>query len=225
MYELFSQQFEKISFEQFVQDLDEKSWVLLLEDEQGVLRGLSSMDIYDTKVDGRPVSVVYSGDTVVDSDTWRDSALSYYWMGAVGYLQRVCKKGDLHWFLLVSGYRSYRFLPVYSEHFYPRHDRKTPDDIQLLMDTLAAERFGDQYDPATGIVQLKAPSVLKAGYCGIPQNRLADPHIAYFAQRNPGHEKGDELVCYAELAEDRLTRLGRRMWIRGQRLFPDDTQT
>ena len=221
MYDLFCQQFDGVSFDVFNRDLERKNWVLLLQDEYGLLCGFSSMDIYDVEVDDQVISVVYSGDTVVNSETWSDSALSYYWMGAIDYLRRLYRKERLYWFLLVSGYRTYRFLPVYSATFYPRHDKDTPDDVQLIMDTVASERFGKNYNPETGIVRLDAPAVLKDRYRGIPENRLSDPHIAYFARRNPGHENGDELVCFAILAEDELTRLGRRMWTKGRKLFPD----
>ena len=221
MYDLFCQQFDGVSFDVFNRDLERKNWVLLLQDEYGLLCGFSSMDIYDVEVDDQVISVVYSGDTVVNSETWSDSALSYYWMGAIDYLRRLYRKERLYWFLLVSGYRTYRFLPVYSATFYPRHDKDTPDDVQLIMDTVASERFGKNHNPETGIVRLDAPAVLKDRYRGIPENRLSDPHIAYFARRNPGHENGDELVCFAILAEDELTRLGRRMWTKGRKLFPD----
>ena len=224
MYDLFCQQFDGVSFDVFERDLEGKSWVLLLQDADGVLCGFSSMDVYDVEVDGKTITVVYSGDTVVDSETWSDSALSYYWMGAIDYLRRLSGKDRLYWFLLVSGYRTYRFLPVYSATFYPRHDKQTPDDVQLLMDTFATARFGDHYDPKTGIVRLDAPAILKGDYRGIPENRLSDPHIAYFANRNPGHEHGDELVCFAILAENELTRLGRRMWTKGRKLFPDTVE-
>ena len=221
MYDLFCQQFDSVSFDVFDRDLERKNWILLLQDEDGVLCGFSSMDIYDVDVDGQVITVVYSGDTVVNRATWSDSALSYYWMGAIDYLRRLYRKERLYWFLLVSGYRTYRFLPVYSATFYPRHDKDTPDDVRLIMDTVAGERFGKSYNPETGIVRLDAPAILKDGYRGIPENRLSDPHIAYFATRNPGHEHGDELVCFAILAEDELTRLGRRMWTKGRKLFPD----
>jgi hypothetical protein len=221
MYALFREQFDGVSFDVFREDLGDKSWVLLLHDDDDVLCGFSSMDLYDVDVDGRAVSVVYSGDTVVKSDTWRDSALSYYWMGAIDYLRRLHRKERLYWFLIVSGYRTYRFLPVYSQTFYPRHDRATPADVQAIMDAAATARFGRHYDPATGIVRLEHPALLRGRFRGIPENRMRDPHIAFFAERNPHHEDGDELVCFAILAEDELTRLGRRMWKKGRQLFPD----
>lgn len=223
MYELFSKQFENVSFEQFLEDLDQKNWVLLLRGDDGVLSGFSSMHIYDVTVDNRNLTVVYSGDTVVDSESWGDSALSYYWMGAIDYLRRLHRKERLYWFLLVSGFRTYRFLPVYSQFFFPRYDQSTTEDIQRIMDVIASARFGDRYDAQTGIVHLGVPAILKDGYRGIPENRLKDPHIAFFAVKNPGHEEGDELVCFAELSEDKFTRLGRRMLMKGRKLFPTGT--
>ena len=223
MYELFSKQFENVSFEQFLEDLDQKNWVLLLRDDDGVLSGFSSMHIYDVMVDNRKLTVVYSGDTVVDVESWSDSALSYYWMGAIDYLRRLHRKERLYWFLLVSGFRTYRFLPVYSQFFFPRYDQSTTEDIQRIMDVMASARFGNMYDAPTGIVRLGVPAILKDGYRGIPENRLKDPHIAFFAVKNPGHEEGDELVCFAELCEDKFTRLGRRMLMKGRKLFPAGT--
>jgi hypothetical protein len=221
MYALFCTQFDGVTFDIFNEDLEQKNWVLLLHEDDGRLSGFSSMHLYDANVDGRELTIVYSGDTVVDSETWGDSALSYYWMGSIDYLRRLHGKDELYWFLLVSGYRTYRFLPVYSDYFFPRYDQDTPDKVQSVMDNVASEKFGDNYDPETGIVKLTVPSVLKDGYRGIPERRLSDPHIAYFAERTPGHEKGDELVCFAVLTEEKLTRIGRRMWARGRRLFPD----
>jgi hypothetical protein len=46
---------------------------------------------------------------------------------------------------------------------------------------------------------------------GIPANRLRNRHVAFFAQRNPGHRDGDELVCLTRLQDDNLTASGRRI--------------
>jgi hypothetical protein len=89
------------------------------------------------------------------------------------------------------------------------------------MHQLAGERFGERYDPKAGIVRLRVPSLLREKFSGIPPRRLANPHVEYFARRNPGHESGDELVCLTELCEQNLTRLGLRMWRRGARLFSE----
>lgn len=221
MYDLYCSQFENVPLEQFVSDLDQKNWVLLLRDDSGDLTAFSSMHVYETTLNSRKMTLVYSGDTAVDSATWNDSALSYNLMGAFNWLRRHYDCETLYWFLLVSGYRTYRLLPVFSDIFYPRFDRETPEDVQALMSAMATERFGGNYDHGSGIVRLDVPSVLNERYRGIPENRLGDPNIAFFAERNPGHLQGDELVCFCELAEEKLTRLGKRLWRKGRKLFAD----
>ena len=222
MYQLFLRQFEEISLADFICDLKEKNWLLLLRHEDGSLIGFSSMHFYQTFIEGQHLAVVYSGDTVVDASSWGNSALSYNWMGAIDYLRRQHNVDRVYWFLLVSGYRTYRFLPVYSQSFHPRFDKPTPADVQQVMNTLAQQRFGELYDATSGVVRLKVAAILRDEFRGIPDHRLKDPHIAFFAERNPGHQAGDELVCLAELGEDKLTRIGRRMWIKGCKLLPDD---
>ncbi len=221
MYRLFCSQFDNVPEQQFVSDLGEKNWALLLRDDSGDLIGFSSMHVYKISIENRDVTLLYSGDTAVDSDTWSDSAITYNLMGAFDWLRRHYGSDHLYWFLLVSGYRTYRLLPVFSQFFYPRFDEATPHDIQALMHSIATERFNGKYDPESGIVHLDVPSVLKDHYRGIPENRLSDPNIAFFAERNPGHLQGDELLCFCDLSEEKMTRLGKRMWRKGQELFPD----
>jgi len=222
MYRLFRTQFDGVSQVEFEDDLEQKNWLLLLRSERD-LAGFSTLDVQRKTVSGQASTIVFSGDTVVNPEYWGDSALSYNWMGAIAHFQQRYPEDRFFWFLLVSGYRTYRFLPVYTRQFYPHHERATPAGTQQLMDQLAGERFGQGYDPVKGIVRLKVPALLRGSFNGIPQHRMADPHVAYFARLNPGHESGDELVCLAELGEPNLTRLGLRMWRRGARLFSEST--
>ncbi len=63
----------------------------------------------------------------------------------------------------------------------------------------------------TGVVRFTRPQVLRDHLRGISNERLRNPHVAFFAQRNPGHGNGDELVCITELGPGNLTPAGRRM--------------
>jgi hypothetical protein len=40
---------------------------------------------------------------------------------------------------------------------------------------------------------------------------LRDPHVAFFAEHNPGHANGDELVCLTQIHPDNFTAAGHRM--------------
>jgi hypothetical protein len=80
-----------------------------------------------------------------------------------------------------------------------------------LLDHLARERFNGAYDPSAGVVRFPSPMRLRGELAAIPDERLTDPHIRFFADHNPGHAAGDELVCLCELSPKNLTPAGRRM--------------
>ncbi|MBI4661340.1 MAG: hypothetical protein HY735_21160, partial [Verrucomicrobia bacterium] len=158
-----------------------------------------------------PVSVIYSGDTIVEREAWGTPTLARAWIASVNRLRETYWRGDYYWLLLTSGFRTYRFLPVFWREFHPRFDSSVPACRKRLLDHLALERFGRQYDSATGIVRFAQPQRLRGKLSAIPPGRAIDPHVAFFLSCNPGHRNGDELVCLTELSPGNLTAAGRRM--------------
>ncbi len=71
MYALLETYFEGVGPEQFRHDLDRKNWVILVTDEAGVIRGFTTILVYDTTYKGEPVNIAYSGDTIVDRSARR----------------------------------------------------------------------------------------------------------------------------------------------------------
>ena len=213
MFHLLQQHFSGVRIDIFQADLVEKNWALLLRDETGSLKGFSTILFYSTQFGGKPIRVVYSGDTIMDPSAGSSVALAKSWINAITSLKALYSGGKLYWFLISSGYRTYRFMPTFWQAFYPSYTGPTPSTMQQLMDALATERFGDRYDLHSGVVRLEHPQQLRDQLAGIPEERLIDPHIRFFDERNPGHVNGDELVCLTEICEDNLTRAGRRMWV------------
>lgn len=213
MLTLLATWFAGVTEERFAADLAEKSWVLLLEAEDGRLVGFSTLLLYEIPLPEEGVcTVVYSGDTIVDPGAWGSSALSRCWIAAVRRLRESHPRGRLWWLLLTSGFRTYRFLPVFWQQFWPRHDAPTPARAQARLETLARQRFGPLFDADEGIVRLLCPQRLRGDLATIPEGRSHDPHVSFFLGKNPGWRAGDELVCLTEIGEDNLTSAGRRMW-------------
>ncbi len=210
MFELLSDHFAGVTREQFNRDLGEKNLALLLE-RGDQLVGFSTQLAYSTAFEGEPVNVIYSGDTIVAPEAWGTTALPRAWVAGVQTLRATLPPGRCFWLLLTSGFRTYRFLPVFWQRFFPRFDQATPPEFQRLLTQLAREQFGNQFDPATGIVRFTNPQKLVAGLAEIPPGREPDLHTRFFLTRNPGHASGDELVCLTELASENLTAAGRRM--------------
>lgn len=213
IYCLLSTCFNGVKRDVFEDDLSEKNWIILLKDNKyEKLLGFSTLLIYNTEFQGETISVVYSGDTIVDPSAWSSSVLSKAWIEAIDLLSQEFALGKLYWLLICSGYRNYRFLPVFWQDFYPRFDSSTPQEFQKLIDFLATQKFGKNYNPRTGIVRFPHPHQLREGLKGIPSERLNDPHIRFFGSRNSGHLNGDELVCLTEISPENLTKAGKRMW-------------
>lgn len=214
MYGLLAGHFAGVTRERFAADLAEKTWVLLLEDEEG-LRGFSTLLLYESSPPGEEVcTVVYSGDTIVDPAAWGSAALPRCWIAAVRRLREEHPKGRLWWLLLTSGFRTYRFLPVFWKDFWPRWNASAPAEVQKRIDWLAREKLGD-YLKREGIVRFPQPQKLRGELAEVPEGRLEDPHVTFFLEKNPGWGEGDELVCLTEIAEGNLTAAGRRMWNAG----------
>ena len=209
MFALLSAFFTGVDERTFAQDLAEKSHAILLEDEDGVLRGFSTLLVYRTAAGGEDATVVYSGDTIVARECWGSPALAVSWLRAAWGLAAPAGAGDVYWLLLTSGFRTYRFLSVFWRDFYPRVDGSP--EPKALADALARERFGDRYDAAAGIVRFTRPQVLVPELLDVAPGRTGDPHVEFFLARNPGYVRGDELVCVTNIGAHNLTPAGRRI--------------
>jgi hypothetical protein len=212
MSDLFAEHYEVAHPATFTRDLAEKDHVVLLRDcATGALQGFSTLATYTAEVMRQRVGVVYSGDTIIRPAFWGTPTLPSVWIKHVLRLASTMSQ-PVYWLLISSGYKSYRFLPVFYHEFYPRHDQPTPPAVQGVIDALAAMRFGEQYNPHTGIVRFAGGGTpLRPGVAEVSSERQRNPHVRYFLERNPGHSQGDELLCLTRIAWENLTPAGQRM--------------
>lgn len=210
LFALLDRHFEGVTPSQFAHDLDEKDWVLRIR-RDGRLVGFTTLQLFRALHDGRCVNVLYSGDTIMAPEAWRSPVLARGWIALVRALQATRPGEPWYWLLLSSGFRTYRFLPVFWRDFWPRYDGEAPPHLQSMLIALAQGRFGSAYDAAAGVVRFADPQRLRGALASVPEGRDDDPHVRFFLARNPGHGAGDELVCLTELSDDNLTAAGARM--------------
>lgn len=210
MFFLLQIHFEGVSWQQFLADLNGKNWAILLKRE-GSLKGFSTLQFYETKLDKEPARVVYSGDTITDPSMWSNPILSQAWIRAIQEIHRGHSE-KLYWLLISSGYRTYRFLSTFFRTFYPHYNYPTPPEFLAFIHHIAGRQFQECYDPVTGLVRFPNPQILSPELRSIAPEKLKDPHVAFFAEKNAGYINGDELVCLTEISEKNLTRAGLRMW-------------
>lgn len=213
MFALMDRNYENMQRDRFESDLSGKDWVILLVDgETGAVCGFSTQALLPLSIASRHVRCVFSGDTIVDREHWGSSAL------ATGFGKLACQlietypQEELYWYLISKGFRTYRVLPVYFREFYPRFDAVVPADLQAVLEAVTQEQFPDRFDRTFGIVRAESDSDrLRSGVGEITPERLLDPHVRFFTERNPGHAQGDELCCIARLAYDNFSAVAERL--------------
>ncbi|HHI92667.1 MAG TPA: hypothetical protein ENK04_04000 [Gammaproteobacteria bacterium] len=205
MFELYDAYYDASDIQCFEHDMGKKDYVVLLKDQEGVFRGFSTLAVYEFDFDNRERRVLYSGDTIIHHEFWGSQALPLAWCQMAGKLKAEVPDKPLYWFLIVKGHRTYRYLSIFAKRFYPTWRYETPAETQAMIDHLARQKFGDDYKHDKGVVQFKqSRGHLRKNWVEIPEYMRKKPDVRYFLQRNPGHARGDELVCLTELCQGNL---------------------
>jgi hypothetical protein len=213
MFALMDHYYENVQRSVFETDLEEKHWVIqVLHPRTGELCGFSTQMLLKVSVEGRPVTALFSGDTIIDRSQWGDSALAHVWGRLALRLIEEHSADELYWFLISKGYKTYRFLPIFFHAFYPHPQRTFPADLRAVLDALARRKYPHAYDAGRGVVRAGAGhDRLRGGVADVTAERLRDPFVRFFVESNPGHARGEELCCLAPLTRENFTPAAHRV--------------
>ena len=199
----------------FQADLESKNYVILLR-AKGIIQGFSTLALYEEEFEGSKVQVLYSGDTIIDRAHWGQPLLPKAWLQFAGKIAAETHEIPLYWLLIVKGHRTYRYLQLFSQNYYPCYNTETPLQIQKILSYLANQRFGKAYSPDKGLVCFPEPrSFLAPDLALIPEKDIKRPEVQFFLSKNPNYAQGDEMVCLCRLSPNNLTRLSLKWFMEG----------
>ena len=205
MFVIFARHYDCVTEEKFCTDLAEKDCVLMLRDDFGRICGFSTQKLLRVSVGGLRVRAVFSGDTIVDRAHWGEQELGRCWCRYVSAIHDEEPDVPLYWFLISKGYRTYLYLPLFFERFYPNCEATTPEFEQSVLNALATAKFPLNYRPEAGVIEFpKSHGQLKPHLAEIPERRLGHPHVRFFLERNPRFASGCELACLAEISPSNM---------------------
>lgn len=205
MFCLMSAYYENIKREKFTSDLSRKSNAILLKDENGAIKGFSTLVFYEFS----STNLLFSGDTIIHHDFWTNNDLMSVWLNFA--IQKASTlDAPLYWLLISKGYKTYKYLPLVYKEYYPKLGAKMPEFEQKLMDEFCTKFYPEQYTDGL-LLNDGSNDYLKAEFAQIPENKLKDKHIKFFLEKNPNYANGDELVCLTLLSKENLTKIGRRI--------------
>ena len=213
MWEIFRAYYGGVSHDRFLSDLSHKTHVILCRDDRGQIGGFSTIEVCEDIFHGRRIRVLFSGDTVVRVDFWGRNDLAFSWIRFTGSIKAQHPDQPLYWLLIVKGHRTYRYLSTFGRRYYPAPGWPTPSEIRSLMEFLAQARFGDAYQPSDGIVRFATThGYLKAPWSKIPDSARTRKETAFFLEKNPRYDRGDELVCLCEVSRENFRPMARRVF-------------
>jgi hypothetical protein len=217
MFLIMEQNYSSISRISFDKDLENKQFIGVLTDNNKVIQGFTTYAINPYETGTPEYNILFSGDTIISPEYWGSQELVKGWCKTVGGLIAGSPEKKWYWFLLSKGHRTYMYLPLFFEKYYPAYDKVKEADLFPIINACANNMYGESWDPSKKVIAFeKSHGELKKIHSETTFKKVkSSPHISFFLERNPGFEKGDELTCMAELNVDNMRRFAKSIVIEG----------
>jgi hypothetical protein len=205
MYHLMDLFYANMTKENFIRDLSKKDYVIVLRDEKEQIQGFSTQQIMHIPMGEKVLHGVFSGDTIIHKEYWGNMDL--FTVFANFFFQFEEQYQEFYWFLICKGYKTYRMLPTFFTEFYPNYKMETPKEMKKKMDAFGEYYSAGEYDKVTGVLCYQGiKDTLKEDVAAISKERLRDKNIAFFVEKNPDYQKGNDIVCITKLSKDNLNK-------------------
>jgi hypothetical protein len=221
MFQLLSDSYLGVTREAFERDLAAKEHVILLRSSDGAIVGFSTQARFRLTLPDRTVVAVFSGDTIVTEqhrgtfETARE--ICRYFRRALSEHPRE----EVYWLLICKGWRTYRVLRLFFRDYSPRADASDPLAFRDVADAFGKAKYPGLYQSSSRLIVFHGETQrIRPGSSEAIDHRRSDPDMLFFEKVNPGHERGNELVCVAPIREDNFTAAARRLAGYGGALTP-----
>jgi hypothetical protein len=206
MYEVFGLYYDNTTNEKFKKDLKNKEVIFLLCDSSSdEIMGFSTIYALETRINGKSIRGLFSGDTIIDEKYWGQGVLGVAFLKYL-FIQKLKNPfRPVYWFLISKGYKTYLLMANNFPEHYPRYEKETPRNKKRIIDSFAKEMYKDYYDSNTGVIFFQKKGQCKDQLkCEVTPISLEmmqkNSRIRFFAEKNPGWKNGgDELACIAKM--------------------------
>jgi len=156
----------------------------------------------------------FSGDTIIEKGfSWGIEFQKEWIKYCLLESEKNMKNGvKTYWFLISKGIKTYMYLPTYFKKFCPKADYTENEMEKKIKDIYAEKIYGNRYNKENGIVKNDGTNdFLRENVVVLSEKQLKNKNVQFFLEKNPNYQKGDELVCLAEISFENLTNLGKRV--------------
>jgi hypothetical protein len=211
MYALFASYYADTTEAAFRADLAEKTHAIVLH-AGPVLAGFSTL----TLIPGDGYRTIFSGDTIIDRLHWGEQGLALAFCQFAGVLKAQQPEVPLYWFLISKGYRTYRYLHLFSRQYWPSYRADPAPALKAVLDAVASKKFGSSYDAGSGIIRFaQSRGHLRPDWATVGDHLRERPEVQFFLDRNPNFAAGEELACITLLEPANLRSVAQRAFLAG----------
>ncbi|CBW26631.1 conserved hypothetical protein [Halobacteriovorax marinus SJ] len=202
MFEVFSKYYENSCFNTFCLDLNSKDSVFLLMDKkENKIRGFSTIvNLTYVSLGGKIHRGVFSGDTIIEKEYWGQGTLGVAFLKYL-FIEKLKRPfSPLYWYLISKGFKTYLLMANNFDEHWPRHEVKTPEYQQEILNGFSTIMYPEYFDRASGLIKFEGCSkdALKFGVAPITEKlKSSNKRVDFFDRVNPNWQKGDELCCLA----------------------------
>lgn len=188
------QQSYKCTWEEFLEKKDSIDLYATYVDA-GQIVGFTGMCYKKITVDGKNYMAMYVGQTVIPA-AYRGKSLIQKTIIKLLFRHYVSHPFTrlVIWNNAVT-YRPYLIMAKGLKDYYPHLDKTHSGHYKNIQDTLGDIYYRKYYIPETGLVK-KDVNVMEAHEVNYTAKELADPHIRYYLERNPGSAQGHGLISF-----------------------------
>ncbi len=198
MFRFFAEYYVDVTLDRFLEDLSEKSHVLEFRDGAGLV-GFSTLSLRSLPHLSRG-RFLFSGDTGVRRDYWGSKILQAEFTRFIIRTKLSAPFRPLYWMLISKGFKTYLLMRRNFRKSYPDPNVKTPASYLALINGYYREKFGEAYDPVSGLIEFPQSHGAVRGHLADPTpEAMEDPEVRFFIGRNPRYREGVELACVAEI--------------------------
>jgi len=212
MFQLMNESYLGVRRDAFERDLAAKEHVILLRSAAGEIVGFSTQVRLRLALRDRTVVTVFSGDTII-SEQHR---------GTFETAREICRyfrrtldehpADEVFWLLICKGWRTYRVLRLFFRDYAPRAQASDPSAFGEIADAFGVAKYPGLYQVSSRLIVFPGETQrIRPGSSEAIDHRRSDPELRFFEQVNPGHERGNELVCVAPIRVDNFTDAARRL--------------
>lgn len=199
MYALFEKYYVDISFEQFNEDLKEKTHVMFIRNDKNELVGFSTIFRKKIKTAGTG-TFLYSGDTVIRQDYWGSKFLQKAFFWFILKTKLASPFEPVYWMLISKGFKTYMMMKRNFISCWPRWEGSTPTHLKRTQDAFYQIKFGSAYKQDLDLIVFdQSKGAVKGDIAAPSEDSKKDLDVQYFLKKNPNYQEGEELACITEI--------------------------